>query len=141
MLNAFAGAEVNARGPGLWSALHVAARYGHAKAVEKLVAYGAHIEQRSASHFTALHHAAMRGHEAVIASLADAGADLLTMTAEGHTAMDWAERNGHLKGACKTTRRAHSWCCRARAYTARLTRLHPTHPSYAGAGLVPASRR
>ncbi len=30
-----AGAEVNGRGPGLWSALHLAARYGHVKAVER----------------------------------------------------------------------------------------------------------
>ena len=92
-----AGAEVNARGPGLWSALHVAARYGHAEVVQRLVQHGANMEQRSGSHFTALHHAAMRGHADVIAVLASEKADLLATTLEGHTAMDWAERNGHLK--------------------------------------------
>ena len=39
--------QVNARGPGLWSALHMAARYGHADAAERLVLHGAHLEQRS----------------------------------------------------------------------------------------------
>ena len=91
-----AGAQVNARGPGLWSALHMAARYGHAEAAERLVHNGAHLEQRSSSHFTPLHHAAMRGQTEVVVTLGKLGGDLLARTPTGETAMQWAERNGHV---------------------------------------------
>ena len=91
-----AGAQVNARGPGLWSALHMAARYGHAEAAERLVQNGAHLEQRSSSHFTPLHHAAMRGQTEVLVTLGKLGGDLLARTPTGETVMQWAERNGHV---------------------------------------------
>ena len=41
-----AGAEVNAPGPGLWTALHFAARYGHTNAVNQLISAGANLESR-----------------------------------------------------------------------------------------------
>ncbi len=41
-----AGAEVNAPGPGLWTALHFAARYGHTNSVNQLISAGANLESR-----------------------------------------------------------------------------------------------
>ena len=40
------GAEVNAAGPGLWTPLHFAARYGHPEAIKLLIKSGANLESR-----------------------------------------------------------------------------------------------
>jgi hypothetical protein len=41
-----AGAEINAPGPGLWTALHFAARYGHTDSIKQLIGAGANLESR-----------------------------------------------------------------------------------------------
>lgn len=91
------GAEVDSKGPGLWTALHFAARFGHTKSAERLIEAGARTELRSKAYFTALHHAAMRGHAETARRLVELGADIDAVTLDGFTAMDWAERNGHIQ--------------------------------------------
>jgi len=100
------GAELGSRGPGGWTALHYAARYGHGEAVSRLIELGSRLEARTTAHFTPLHHAAMRGHTDAAMRLVEAGADIFSQTTDDYIAMDWAARNGHIE--CLTALHEHS---------------------------------
>jgi ankyrin repeat protein len=84
--------------------LHVAAREGHLKAVQKLIAGGADVkaiddpkgEYQYSNGWTALHFAAMTGKTAIAAYLLDHGADVNAADRRGkHTALHFAAWTGN----------------------------------------------
>jgi ankyrin repeat protein len=64
-----AGADVNAKGHGDWTALHWASVRGHVQVFKELMEHGADIEATTLSGSTALHWACNNGHLAVVNKL------------------------------------------------------------------------
>lgn len=116
--------DVNIKDKNENTALHIAARYGHAHIVRILIDRGAKINVTNvyhrfrtshdrgewdhlyARHYTPLHEAAERGHVEVVMALLDAGADAsqecYTGTSRstksgGTIPLDWAASNGHVE--------------------------------------------
>lgn len=87
-----------------WTALHMAARRGHAVIVQLLVDKGANVnavaegfEDYSMTYeVTALHLAARNGHEKVLDILLNNGADIDSQTERGETALHLAAEKGHV---------------------------------------------
>ena len=72
------------------SGLHIAARTGNAKQVQKLLDRGADVDSQVINGTTALHQAAMNGHVNVVKVLLKAGADVEIREEEGNTALHLA---------------------------------------------------
>ncbi len=79
-----------------WTALHLAAHFGHVTIVELLLAAGADVHARSGNRLanTALHAAAAGGHTDVIATLLRHGADVNARQHGGFTALHAAAQDG-----------------------------------------------
>jgi DnaJ-domain-containing protein 1 len=96
-----AGAHVQWRNPGSdgRTALHVAARGGHAEAVQLLVSLGA--DHRAANHFreTPLHEAAASGQHATALQLIGYGADANSLNKYNASALHCASAEGHTLAA------------------------------------------
>ena len=90
-----AGADVNARDPYWWTALHFAAWKGYGSAVRVLIDAGADIDARDRDGRSPLHLAAFACHSDVVQVLVAAGADLHARDARGRRAIDVAP--GHLQ--------------------------------------------
>jgi ankyrin repeat protein len=85
-----AGADVNARGEGGVTALHLAAEAGHEDIVRFLVDHGADLHAETAGGWTALHAAAASGSTDVVLALLNAGADPNARDARGQTPLHMA---------------------------------------------------
>ncbi|MBU0638688.1 MAG: ankyrin repeat domain-containing protein [Planctomycetes bacterium] len=77
------------------TALHAAARHGHAAVVEFLVGQGAEVDARDNSQRTPLHLAAYFGQRDVIVFLLEQGADKQAADRHGKRAIDAATSRGH----------------------------------------------
>ncbi len=69
------------------NALHLAAAYGHPKAVQALLLKGADIESKDCEGMTALHHASYNGHNIVAQLLVDRGCEVDCRARRGQTAL------------------------------------------------------
>ncbi|KAL6909249.1 putative ankyrin repeat protein [Trichoderma evansii] len=96
------GQDIEGKDEHNWTALHMAARRGHAELVQLLVDKGARVNAvskvptSSVSGATALHWAAQNGHEKVLEILLKNGAEIDLQTLHGETALHWAAENGHV---------------------------------------------
>jgi ankyrin repeat protein len=90
-----AGATVEVRIQGDWTALMFAAGNGHLTCVEALLTAGATVEVRSQGDWTALMLAAENGHLACMKALLTAGATVDARNQDGWTALMVAAKNGH----------------------------------------------
>ncbi|OQS06416.1 kinase [Thraustotheca clavata] len=88
--------DINGVGINQCTALHLAARNGHAKAVAELVGRGADVSARTADRLTPLHLAAMEGHAACVEELLKAGADPNTTDQNGNGAIHLAAEGGNI---------------------------------------------
>jgi hypothetical protein len=75
--------------------LHIAAKNGHADAVESLLDAGADIRAKNKLGYTALHEAAWHGQDAVVQALLNANADINAEDKFGTTALHNAAWQGH----------------------------------------------
>ena len=80
--------EAGAKTMGGQTALHWAARGGHAAAVEALLRAGAQVGARDGADATPLHSAAQGGHAAAVEALLRAGAQVGATDRNGKTALD-----------------------------------------------------
>ncbi len=78
------------------TALHVAAKRGHAEVVRQLLAAGADLAARNQTGDTVLHYAADNGRAEVVQHLLAAGADLAAHNEDGYTARVSATVSGHV---------------------------------------------
>lgn len=85
------GGGVDAKDANDWTALHVAARYGHGAVTRVLLDEGVAIDAKAAHDWTALHMAADIGHEAVVEVLLEKGAAVDEKDTEGWTALNFAK--------------------------------------------------
>jgi ankyrin repeat protein len=76
------------------TALHLAARLGHGKVAEVLLANGADVNARDAKEFTPLHSAALDGRSEVVALLLAHKADSTAKSWNGKTPLDFARTRG-----------------------------------------------
>lgn len=98
------GQDMEAENEYDWTALHMAARRGHAVIVQLLVDKGANVNAvtevfehyTGTSEVTALHLAARNGYEKVLDILLNNGADIDLQTERGETALHWAAEKGHV---------------------------------------------
>src|SRR5690242_2360019 len=93
-----ADAPLNGHSADGWTPLHLAAFFGHARAVELLLAHGADVAavSRNSTANTALH-AALAGHHPFVAGLLiGAGADVNAADAAGWRPLHLAAANNHL---------------------------------------------
>ncbi|OQR96926.1 protein kinase [Achlya hypogyna] len=88
--------DINGVGINQCTALHLAARNNHAKAVAELVGRGADISARTADRLTPLHLAAMEGHASCVEELLKAGADPNTTDQNGNGAIHLAAEGGNI---------------------------------------------
>lgn len=79
------------------TAMHVAARRGHAKIVDTLIEHGAKIEETTGDGETPLLSGAMNGDLRVVKVLLSKGADVHRKNKPGGTALHWASLNGNPK--------------------------------------------
>jgi hypothetical protein len=88
------GGDINARDENGWTALSLAAYYGHSEVVKLLIDKGADIHARDNEGRTALIHAARSrfSHVAIVKLLIDKGADIHARDNEGRTALIHAAR-------------------------------------------------
>ncbi len=84
------GADVSALAQSDFTALHYAARDGHLRAAELLLAHGADTNAQTASGQTPLHLAVRRGHDEIVALLMEKGADATVKDRSGKTPLDSA---------------------------------------------------
>jgi len=83
-----------------WTALHLAAQYGHTKVVNILLEKGASIDARDYSNQTVLHRAARYGSLEAVKMLLDRGASVDAASGhdlDGFTALHFSARAGHLE--------------------------------------------
>ena len=73
-----------------FTALHVAVRFGHVKAVEALIAAGTYVNVTDDNGRTALHVAALFGHAEIVKALIDAKAEVNAKDNDGHMALYWS---------------------------------------------------
>jgi ankyrin repeat protein len=78
------------------TALHAAARAGHANVVRLLLDGGADVLAVDSELSTALHAVGSHGHGLCVKALLDAGADPEAKDGAGHTPLSLAEAGGHL---------------------------------------------
>lgn len=91
-------AEVNARGLDQWTALHLAAKSGHAEIVKELLAQeGIEIEACSSMKRTAVHVAAEFDHVEVVKLLVGQGADINRRDFDESTPLHVASSHGALQ--------------------------------------------
>ena len=81
------------------TALHLAAKEGHAECIESLLAAGHSPAATDSSRHTPLHKAAANGHAACVSALAAHRATLESVDSDGRTALHLAARNGHVECA------------------------------------------
>jgi len=91
--------RVDERQAGGGTALHGAASYGQAAAVNVLLGARADLEAKDSSrgsmHWTAMHHAAMNGHATVVELLLNSKADANSKCQDGTTPLYWATTRRH----------------------------------------------
>lgn len=80
-----------------YTALHYAARSGHATICQVLLENGICVNERTNGGVTALHRAAMMGHNEIIQLLLKRSADPLLQDSDGKTALHRAAEKGHLE--------------------------------------------
>jgi serpin B len=90
-----AGVDVNALASSDFTALHYAAREGHIRAAEVLLAHGANVNARTASGQTPLHFAVRRDCDDIAALLVEKGADTTIKDRRGKTPLDYANPAKH----------------------------------------------
>lgn len=95
-LVAAGGVDVNAPSPARsgWTALHLAAFYGHADVTALLLQSGADTEVCNSSGNTALQLACLKGHVDIARALLDAGADIEHESNDKGSVMDYAQEWG-----------------------------------------------
>ena len=91
------GANVDAVNGVGWTALMVAARYGHTDIVNALAGtHGANVDAANIGGYTSLMDAASKGHTDTVTALAGThGADVEAVNSDGKTALMFAAMNGH----------------------------------------------
>uniref|UniRef100_A0A182MFM7 Uncharacterized protein n=1 Tax=Anopheles culicifacies TaxID=139723 RepID=A0A182MFM7_9DIPT len=80
-----------------YTALHYAARHGHAEACHLLLARGLGVDEVTNGGVTALHRAAMMGHYKILELLIANNANVLHRDNDGKTALHRAAEGGHLQ--------------------------------------------
>ena len=90
-----AGADVNAKDEGGWTALMFASQNGHAEIVCTLIKAGADVNAKRKDGATALMRAALEGHTETVSTLIEAGADFNAKRKDGETALMRAALKGH----------------------------------------------
>lgn len=78
-----------------WTALHRAARKGHAAVTRLLLEHGANVNARDSNGWTPLHGVARNGNHLVLPILLEFGADVEAQDSLGRTALDGAMQNRH----------------------------------------------
>ncbi|KAL1512265.1 hypothetical protein AB1Y20_005527 [Prymnesium parvum] len=78
------------------TALHIAAKQGHANVIRLLIEAGADALCVDSEQRSALHHVAKAGHGLCVKALLDAGADVEGRDGEGKTPLQLAEANRHM---------------------------------------------
>jgi ankyrin repeat protein len=91
-----AGADVNAKGHGDWTPLHLASIKGHAPVIIELLDHGADTQAKDIYGATPLHLACHRGHSAAIKELLGHGAGMEAKDRDGITPLHYASCNGHV---------------------------------------------
>ncbi|KAL8773444.1 MAG: hypothetical protein Q9209_001547 [Squamulea sp. 1 TL-2023] len=86
--------DVNGQDSDGASALHIAAKNGHAAAVKQLLDYHANINAEDSSGETALHCASRNGDKTVVELLLSYGANVMKKDTRGWGALDWAVIEG-----------------------------------------------
>lgn len=91
------GVPVDSRDSAGYTALHYAARAGHAGICKQLIAAGALLDAKTrAGGATPLHRAAASGKHHIVELLLEAGANSAATDADGRTALHRAAEEGHL---------------------------------------------
>ncbi len=90
-----AGANINYADSNGWTALMMAALYGHIDIVRLLIDAGAHVNCANNYDNSALMWAALYGHTEIVRLLLEQGADVNRANNYGDTALIWAARHGH----------------------------------------------
>ena len=92
-------AELDAVAEYNWTPLNLAAMYGHAAVVTKLLQANAAVDAANADGWTPLHQAAVNGDAAVAELLLQANASPTAVDKFGMTPADFAKQNGHERAA------------------------------------------
>ncbi|KAI9709873.1 MAG: hypothetical protein M1812_007581 [Candelaria pacifica] len=90
-----AGADVNAQGGNLYTALQAASWTGHGQIVQQLLKAGADVNAQGGIYDTALHAASYAGHDGIVEQLLKAGADVNAQGGIYDTALHAASYAGH----------------------------------------------
>mgnify|MGYP006115677319 CR=1 FL=1 len=94
-----AGAEVDHADNDCWTALDVAAQWGHVETIHALLAAGAEVNHVNNAGETALYKAAEQGHVDAVRALLQAGADINRATNKSRTPLAAARGGGHEEAA------------------------------------------
>jgi len=89
------GADIENKDNSGYTALILAAQYGHEEIITLLLDRSANIEEKTNSEYTALHEAADNGHTDIVTLLLDRGAKIDIEDDGGYTALYWASYNNN----------------------------------------------
>ena len=91
-----------------WTALYVAAHWGHFDVLLRMLERGVDVNERAPSGRTALHAAAYMGNWKCLCALLEKGADISVLDESGSTALDLAKSQS--KPQCKQCERSLTFC-------------------------------